>query len=77
MAQPNFDFSGLSPEERIQLAEDLWDSLGEWRAGVPLSDAQAQEIDRRLAAFRESGDPGQPWQPVLDRMETRVRERGG
>lgn len=39
MAQPKFDFSQLSPEERIQLAEDPWDSLREWRASALLSEA--------------------------------------
>ena len=77
MARPDFDFSQLSPEERIQLAEDLWDSLGEWSSSAPLSEAQAREIDRRLAAYREQRDPGQPWEPVLDRIESRLRERGG
>jgi putative addiction module component (TIGR02574 family) len=27
MAPPLFDFSQLSPDERIELAEQLWDSL--------------------------------------------------
>jgi putative addiction module component (TIGR02574 family) len=27
MSPPIFDFSRLTPEERIQLAEELWDSL--------------------------------------------------
>ena len=27
MSSPIFDFSHLTPEERIQLAEELWDSL--------------------------------------------------
>jgi putative addiction module component (TIGR02574 family) len=27
MTSPIFDFSHLTPEERIQLAEELWDSL--------------------------------------------------
>ncbi len=77
MAHPKFDFSDLTPDERIQLAEDLWDSLAAEPTAVPLTTAQAQELDRRLEAYRRDGDPGQPWEDVLDRVEERVRERGG
>ena len=69
MAHPLFDFSRLSPEERIQLAEDLWDSLVPTPETLPLSDAQAQELDRRVAAYRADGNPGRPWQDVLDEIE--------
>ncbi len=77
MAHPKFDFSDLTPEERIQLAEDLWESLAAEPSTVPLTAAQAQELDRRLEAYRRDGDPGRPWEEVLDRVEERLRERGG
>lgn len=38
----------LSIAERIQLAEDLWDSILEQQNELPLTDAQKQELDRRL-----------------------------
>lgn len=77
MSHPKFDFSDLTPEERIQLAEDLWDSLPDVPELLPLTPAQAVEIDRRLAAYRADGDRGQPYEAVLDRLEGRLRERGG
>jgi len=77
MRHPKFDFSDLTPEESIQLAEDLWDSLPDVPKLLPLTPAQAAEIDRRLAAYRADGDPGQPYEAVLDRLEGRLRERGG
>lgn len=77
MSHPRFDFSALSPEERIQLAEDLWDSLPDVPELPALSIAQAAEIDRRLAAYRQDGDRGQPYEAVLDRLEARLQERGG
>ncbi len=77
MSHPKFDFSNLSPEERIQLAEDLWDSLDDRPEILPLTDAQAREIDRRLAAYRLDNDSGHPWEPVLNRIETRLQQRGG
>ena len=77
MSHPKFDFSALSPEERIQLAEDLWDSLDDRPEILPLTDAQARELDRRLEAYRADQDPGQPWEAVLERIEQRLQERGG
>jgi putative addiction module component (TIGR02574 family) len=77
MSHPKFDFSDLTPDERIQLAEDLWDSLDDRPEILPLTESQAREIDRRLAAYRRDGDPGQPWDAVLDRIEARLQERGG
>ena len=76
MSHPKFDFSDLTPDERIQLAEDLWDSLEESPEILPLSDAQSREIDRRLEAYRRDGDPGKPWGAVMERIDSRLKKRG-
>jgi putative addiction module component (TIGR02574 family) len=39
----------LSIAERIQLVEDLWDSIAADSASAPLTAAQKTELDRRLA----------------------------
>ena len=57
MAHPKFDFSDLTPDERIQLAEDLWDSLSADASTVPLTEPQARELDRRLEAYRPASFP--------------------
>ena len=41
-----FDISHLSPQERLDLIGELWDSLDPEK--VPLTPAQAAEIDCRL-----------------------------
>ena len=66
MAHPLFDFSHLSPSERIELAEQLWDSL-EPRTLAP-TDAQAIELRRRRAELEADGDPGEPWERALDEI---------
>jgi putative addiction module component (TIGR02574 family) len=70
MSAPNFDFSHLTPAERIELAEQLWDSLPEDAVGP--SAEQIAELRRRRAELATDGDPGQPWREVLDE----IRERG-
>lgn len=66
--RPLFDFSHLTPSERIELAEELWDSLE--ADALPLSEAQAAELRRRRAAL-DGGPPGRPWQEVVDEIEKR------
>jgi putative addiction module component (TIGR02574 family) len=71
MSSPIFDFSHLSPEERIQLAEDLWDSLQP--ADVPLSDDLGAELDRRLERHRQDPGRGRPADDALRDVEQRGR----
>jgi putative addiction module component (TIGR02574 family) len=62
-----FDFSHLSPAERIELAEQLWDSLPV--QAIQPTDAQLAEIRRRRAEMDTDGDPGEPWEKVLDEIQ--------
>ena len=64
-----FDFSHLTPAERIELAEQLWDSLPVEAIGP--DEAQASELRRRRAALDAGGDPGRAWKDVLDELEGR------
>ncbi len=48
MAKLEIDINKLSPDERLDLIEELWDSLSADPSKIPLTDAQAKELDRRL-----------------------------
>lgn len=67
------DIAKLSPEERLELLEQLWDSLSDTPEAVPLTDAQRQELDRRLDDLDRDGPVGIPWNEVLDRIRNRTR----
>ena len=56
------DILQLSVEERIQLAQQIWDSIAAVPEAVVMTDAQRQELDRRLAAYEENPDEGIPWE---------------
>lgn len=71
MATPIFDFSHLSPAERIELAEQLWDSL-EPEAVEPTAD-ELELVRRRRAELVADGDPGESWEQVIDE----IAKRGG
>lgn len=62
------DISELSVSERIQLAEDLWDSILTTPDEVPLSDEQKQELDRRLEMHSQNPNRGSTWQSVKQRL---------
>ena len=64
-----FDFSHLTPAERIELAEQLWDSIEP--GGVVLSPAQVAELRARRIALERDDDPGNSWEVVLNDMEKR------
>ena len=57
----------LSIAERIQLAEDLWDSVLQSSNEILLSDEQKQELDRRLARF-DSQTSSSSWGDVKSRI---------
>jgi putative addiction module component (TIGR02574 family) len=60
----------LTPAERIQLAEDLWDSVGP--EDMPLLTAeQEREIDRRLAEHARDPSRASSWEEVRARLWAR------
>lgn len=61
----------LSIGERIALVQALWDSIASEVESLPLTEAQRQEIDRRLAAHRANPQAAIPWEQVEERtMQT-------
>lgn len=61
----------LSIAERIQLVEDIWDTIAEVPEKVGLTDAQKAELDRRLDAYHRNPDEGSPWEMVRERIQSR------
>ncbi|TKB77638.1 MAG: addiction module protein [Nitrospira sp.] len=63
----------LSPAERIQLAEDLWDSVAARPDLLPaLSDDQRQEIERRVAEHARDPSSALSWEDVRARLWSRL-----
>lgn len=71
MSKPALNISDLSPEERLRLIEELWDSLTEKPETVPLTNQQRDELDRRLDDVEQSGPVGIPWDEVLQQIRSR------
>ena len=58
----------LSVAERIQLVEDIWDSIAADPDSLPLTAEQMSELDRRLDDAEASPGRGRPWSEVRDRL---------
>jgi len=68
MAKPNIDINELSPEERLELIGELWDSLSGSPDALPLTQAQREELDRRIDEMDREDSLGIPWHDVLKRI---------
>ncbi len=66
------DILNLSLSERIQLVEDIWDSIAEVPEAVTLTDDQKRELDSRLDAYRLNPSEGSPWETVRERIQKRA-----
>jgi putative addiction module component (TIGR02574 family) len=58
----------LSVEERLELAEALWESVEVTAHQPPLPDWQRQILDERIAADDADPEAGSPWQEVKQRI---------
>ena len=58
----------LPVEERLQLIETIWDSITADPSSVPLTDAQREELDRRLDDLEQDGPSGLPAEEVLAKL---------
>lgn len=59
----------LSVSERIQLVEDIWDSIAaEASDTIELSQAQKDELHRRIVEHRVDPSTAVPWEEVRSRL---------
>jgi putative addiction module component (TIGR02574 family) len=65
------DVLTLSVPERIELVEDIWDSIAENPDKVELTEAQKAVLDARLDAYHRNPSEGSPWDVVKNRILSR------
>jgi putative addiction module component (TIGR02574 family) len=61
----------LSPAEKLQLVEDLWDDLAATPALVPVHEWQKAELERRKANLASNPAAGLSWEEVKRRIRSR------
>jgi putative addiction module component (TIGR02574 family) len=74
-AHPVFDYRQLSIPERLQLVEDIWDSIAQDATvdALPISEEHKAILDERLEAEARDPGAGRPWRDVLDDIANRKR----
>jgi len=62
------DLRQLPVSDRIQLVEDLWDTIAEDAPGIGLTPEHIAELDRRLDALEARPKAGTPWEIARRRI---------
>jgi putative addiction module component (TIGR02574 family) len=58
----------LTLSEKLQLLEDLWDSIAQVPEQIPVLDWQKEELAKRKAAYLQNPNAGSSWEVVKDRI---------
>jgi putative addiction module component (TIGR02574 family) len=61
----------LSPSEKLQLVEDLWDDLASTPETVPIYDWQKEELARRKANLMQNPASELMWEAVKHTIRSR------
>jgi putative addiction module component (TIGR02574 family) len=72
MARPNLNIQELTQDERLDLIEELWESLAATPGEMALTGAQRAELDRRLEEMDYDKNLGIPWDEVVNQIRKRA-----
>jgi len=65
------DVLSLSPADRLQLLEEIWDSLAATPEAIPVTDAQRKELARRRRAHARKPRAAKSWEEVRAKLVRR------
>ena len=63
----------LTVAERLEIVEEIWDSIARDPSAFELTAEQREDLDRRMAEAEADPDGGVPWEEVRERL---LRNRG-
>jgi putative addiction module component (TIGR02574 family) len=71
MDTPNVSIFDLSPAEKLQLVEDLWDDLARDPNAVPVHSWQLEELSKRKTALTNDPSSAVTWEEAKRTARTR------
>lgn len=71
MSSVRKEVRSLSVVDRLQLLEELWDSLTETPEAIPVTDAQRKELARRRRAHARNPSAAKSWAEVRAKLARR------
>jgi len=69
------DVLQLPIPERLQIVEEIWNSIVDGPEALELTEEDKRLIDERLEARRRNPEAGSPWQEVYARIANLVQRR--
>ncbi len=63
----------LSAAERLELVEELWDSIADDDKALDLTPEQREDLDQRLVEADADPTGGSSWEEVRERIQHRKR----
>ena len=64
------DILQMSVAERIQLAQDIWDSIATVPEPLPVTETEREELDRRLVMYTQNPDEGISWDELKEKVRS-------
>jgi putative addiction module component (TIGR02574 family) len=64
----------MSADDRLNLVQEIWDSLAQEIEREPLTEAQRRELERRVAAHAANPNDVVPWGEVKERALASARK---
>ncbi len=58
----------LTVAERVLLVQEIWDSIVADQVSLPITEAQRDELDKRLEAYRAAPEEESSWEEVKNRV---------
>ncbi|MBA7576311.1 hypothetical protein ES708_18150 [subsurface metagenome] len=58
------EIAKLTSDEKLQIAEEIWDDLNEHYKDIPLTETQKKELNRRLDEYEKDPDNVLTWEEV-------------
>ena len=68
MGTSTLNYKALPLSERIELVEDIWDSIAEETPSLVLSVEERAELHRRLAAHHADPANSIPWEQMREEL---------
>ena len=66
----DFSVFDLSPSEKLQIVEDLWDDLAATPEAVPVHEWQKEKLAARKAALSQNPASGLSWNEIKKRVRS-------
>lgn len=64
----------MTVAEKLSLIGDIWESVAKEVEPAPLTQAQREEVDRRLAAHQANPEAAIPWETIQKEALARLQK---